>query len=102
MPAGVPLACWPRLLAHAWSNMRCYAVVQALELSRAQQDLLLAEKASVKLQAERDDLGKKVGLTAATTALHHNSNMPRPLASNHVTPMSTPLTPYCVHSMPSR
>jgi hypothetical protein len=34
--------------------------VQALELSRAQQDLLLAEKASVKLQAERDDLGKKV------------------------------------------
>jgi hypothetical protein len=33
---------------------------QALELSRAQQDLLLAEKASAKLQAERDDLGKKV------------------------------------------
>lgn len=36
------------------------ASFQALELSRAQQDLLLAEKASVKLQAERDDLGKKV------------------------------------------
>jgi hypothetical protein len=36
-------------------------VLQALELSRAQQDLLLAEKASAKLQAERDDLGKKVG-----------------------------------------
>lgn len=34
--------------------------MQALELSRAQQDLLLAEKASAKLQAERDDLGKKV------------------------------------------
>lgn len=33
---------------------------KALELSRAQQDLLLAEKASNKLQAERDDLGKKV------------------------------------------
>jgi chromosome segregation ATPase len=33
---------------------------KALELSRAQQDLLLAEKASAKLQAERDDLGKKV------------------------------------------
>lgn len=30
-------------------------------MSRAQQDLLLAEKASAKLQAERDDLGKKVG-----------------------------------------
>jgi hypothetical protein len=36
-------------------------LLQALELSRAQQDLLLAEKASAKLQAERDDLGKKVG-----------------------------------------
>jgi SMC interacting uncharacterized protein involved in chromosome segregation len=33
---------------------------KALELSRAQQDLLLAEKASTKLQAERDDLAKKV------------------------------------------
>ena len=33
---------------------------KALELSRAQQDLLLAEKASAKLQTERDDLAKKV------------------------------------------
>ena len=33
---------------------------KALELSRAQQDLLLAEKASTKLQAERDDLAKKM------------------------------------------
>lgn len=33
---------------------------KALELSRAQQDLLLAEKASTKLQTERDDLAKKV------------------------------------------
>eukprot|EP00775_Hariotina_reticulata_P004743 gene4743-4993_t len=39
---------------------RALEAAKALELSRAQQDLLLAEKASAKLQAERDDLGKKV------------------------------------------
>jgi regulator of replication initiation timing len=42
---------------------------KALELSRAQQDLLLAEKASTKLQAERDDLAKKVSLLLSAPAL---------------------------------
>jgi len=45
-------------------------------LSRAQQDLLLAEKASAKLQAERDDLGKKV---RAVLLLLHNTVAYAPL-----------------------
>lgn len=35
---------------------------KSLELARVQQDLLLAQKAQATLKAERDDLGKKVGL----------------------------------------
>lgn len=37
---------------------------KSVELSRAQQDLLLLQKAKDKLQSERDDLGKKVTFAA--------------------------------------